>query len=174
MRIHGLPVLAAARRDPLLRRDAGVRLPVLVPNARGLEAALAAGASEVRWPSRPARPARRRALPGTDSPDAFLHIHHADVHDKVAVFPAASEGFSRRNLNCSVRDGLAKSRQVAEAALAHGLRVRGYISCIAGCPYDGAVAPAAVAAVAAELHAMGCYEVSRRRSDGGNPSRRER
>ena len=90
------------------------------------------------------------------------------------MFPAASEGFSRRNLNCSVRDGLAKSRQVAEAALAHGLRVRGYISCIAGCPYDGAVAPAAVAAVAAELHAMGCYEVSRRRSDGGNPSRRER
>ena len=87
------------------------------------------------------------------------------------MFPAASEGFSRRNLNCSVRDGLAKSRQVAEAALAHGLRVRGYISCIVGCPYDGAVAPAAVAA---ELHAMGCYEVSRRRSDDGNPLRRER
>ena len=90
------------------------------------------------------------------------------------MFPAASEGFSRRNLNCSVKDSLAKSRQVAEAALAHGLRVRGYISCVAGCPYHGAVAPAAVAAVAAELHAMGCYEVSRRRSDDGNPLRRER
>ena len=80
--------------------------------------------------------------------------------DEVAVFGAASEGFSRANINASVEEGLARFRPVAEAARAAGLPVHGYVSCVVECPYDGAVAPAAVARVVAALRDMGCYEVS--------------
>jgi hydroxymethylglutaryl-CoA lyase len=79
---------------------------------------------------------------------------------EVAVFAAATEAFSRRNINCSVAESLARFAPVCDAARSAGVRVRGYVSCVLGCPYEGAVAPAAVAAVAAELQAMGCYEVS--------------
>ncbi|BFL63733.1 Hydroxymethylglutaryl-CoA lyase [Roseomonas mucosa] len=102
----------------------GVDYPVLVPNLKGLEAALAAGAREI------------------------------------AVFGAASESFSRANINCSIAESLERFASVVERALAAGLRVRGYVSCVLGCPYEGAVSPEAVARVAAALAGMGCYEVS--------------
>lgn len=79
---------------------------------------------------------------------------------EVAVFAAASEAFSRKNINCSIAESLARFAPVLEAAQAHGVRVRGYVSCVLGCPYEGAVAPGQVALVARELFAMGCYEVS--------------
>lgn len=135
----GLPVVEAgafvsprwvpqmAESDAVLRairRREGVRYPVLVPNLKGLEAALAAGA------------------------------------DEVAVFGAASETFSRRNINCSIAESLDRFRPVVAAATARDVRVRGYVSCVLGCPYEGPIAPAAVARVAAELHRMGCFEVS--------------
>jgi hydroxymethylglutaryl-CoA lyase len=107
-----------------VKRHPGVTYPVLVPNMKGFEAALAAGAEEV------------------------------------AVFGAASEAFSQKNINCSIAESLERFRPVIEAAKQHGVRVRGYVSCVLGCPYQGAVAPEAVAQVARELFAMGCYEIS--------------
>jgi hydroxymethylglutaryl-CoA lyase len=107
-----------------LQRRPGVRYPVLVPNLKGLEAALAAGVEEI------------------------------------AVFGAASESFSQRNINCSIAESLDRFRPVATQALAAGMKVRGYVSCVLGCPYEGEVAVDAVAHVAAALAGMGCYEVS--------------
>ncbi|WP_435104490.1 hydroxymethylglutaryl-CoA lyase [Arhodomonas sp. AD133] len=107
-----------------VRRRADVSYPVLVPNLKGLEAALAAGAEEI------------------------------------AVFGAASESFSQRNINCSIAESLERFAPVIEAARAQGVRVRGYVSCVLGCPYEGDIAPAAVARVADELATMGCYEIS--------------
>jgi hydroxymethylglutaryl-CoA lyase len=107
-----------------IARRPGVSYPVLVPNLKGLEGALAAGATEI------------------------------------AIFGAASESFSRRNINCSIAESLERFVPVAAAALERGIRVRGYVSCVLGCPYEGDIEPAAVAEVAARLHAMGCYEVS--------------
>ncbi|WP_068636310.1 hydroxymethylglutaryl-CoA lyase [Thauera butanivorans] len=113
----------------------GVAYPVLTPNLKGFEAALAAGATEV------------------------------------AVFGAASESFSRKNINCSIAESLERFRPVTEAARAAGVRVRGYVSCVAGCPYEGEVAPQAVAEVAATLSEMGCYEISLGDTIGtGNPA----
>ena len=80
--------------------------------------------------------------------------------DEVAIFGAASEGFSRANINASIAESLERFAPVAEAARAAGLPVRGYVSCVTDCPYDGAVAPEQVARVAAALLAMGCYEIS--------------
>ncbi|MDU8430264.1 hydroxymethylglutaryl-CoA lyase [Pseudomonas syringae] len=79
---------------------------------------------------------------------------------EVAVFAAATEGFSQRNLNCSISESLARFAPIMAAARLHGVRVRGYVSCVLGCPYEGTVAPEQVAAVANELYAMGCYEIS--------------
>ena len=114
----GAQVMAAIRRKP------GVRYPVLTPNIKGFEAAIAAGA------------------------------------DEVAVFVAASETFSQKNINCSIGESLERARPVAAAAKTRGVRVRGYISCVLDCPYEGEIAPSAVREVAAVLHAMGCYEIS--------------
>jgi len=107
-----------------IARLPGVDYPVLTPNLKGFEAALAAGAKEV------------------------------------AVFGAASESFSQKNINCSIAESLDRFVPVVEAARAAGVRVRGYVSCVLGCPYEGEVAPEAVAGVAATLFDMGCYEVS--------------
>ncbi|EGH94396.1 hydroxymethylglutaryl-CoA lyase [Pseudomonas syringae] len=79
---------------------------------------------------------------------------------EVAVFAAATEGFSQRNLNCSISESLERFAPIMAAARLHGVRVRGYLSCVLGCPYEGTVAPEQVAAVANELYAMGCYEIS--------------
>ncbi len=103
---------------------AGLSLPVLVPNEKGLDAALAAGAREI------------------------------------AIFGAASETFSRKNINCSIAESLERFRPVAERALTAGLNVRGYVSCVLGCPYEGRISPGKVADVAARLFELGCYEIS--------------
>jgi len=79
---------------------------------------------------------------------------------EVAIFGAASEGFSRRNINCSIAESLDRFRPVAEAAKKNNVKVRGYVSCVLGCPYEGEVSPQQVANVAGDLYDMGCYEVS--------------
>ena len=111
-------VMASIRRKP------GVRYPVLTPNLKGFEAALAAGC------------------------------------DEVAVFVAASETFSQKNINCGIAASLERAKPVASAAKARRLRLRGYISCVLGCPYEGEIAPSRVRDVAAALKAMGCDEIS--------------
>lgn len=79
---------------------------------------------------------------------------------EVAVFAAASEAFSQRNINCSISESLARFAPVLEAARLYGIKVRGYVSCVLGCPYQGQIAPEQVASVSRELIDMGCYEVS--------------
>lgn len=79
---------------------------------------------------------------------------------EVAVFAAASEAFSQKNINCSIAESLKRFEDVMAAAQADRIPVRGYVSCVLGCPYQGEVSAAAVADVAAQLFAMGCYEVS--------------
>ncbi len=79
---------------------------------------------------------------------------------EIAVFGAASETFSRKNINCSIAESLERFAPVVKAARASRMRVRGYISCALGCPYEGEVKPQAVAALAEKLYAMGCYEIS--------------
>ena len=80
--------------------------------------------------------------------------------DEIAVFASASEGFSQANLNCSVAESIARFLPILEAAKADGLPVRGYISCVTDCPFDGPTRPDAVAALAVTLLELGCYEVS--------------
>lgn len=79
---------------------------------------------------------------------------------EVAVFGAASESFSQKNVNCSTADSIERFRVVLEAAQAANVRVRGYVSTVCGCPYEGPIRPAAVARVAESLLALGCYEIS--------------
>ena len=107
-----------------ITRRPGVGYPALVPNMKGLEAALAAEVGEI------------------------------------AVFVSASEGFSLKNIACSRAESLERLAPVAEKALADGLKVRGYVSCVAGCPYDGDVPSADVVMMAKALMEMGCYEIS--------------
>lgn len=110
--LAGLPAMAA------------VRLPVLVPNLQGLQAAMAAGAREV------------------------------------SVFLAASETFSRRNINCSIAESLERAAAVVTEAKAAGLTVRGYLSCVLGCPYEGEIAISTVIDLASSLTELGCFEIS--------------
>ncbi len=79
---------------------------------------------------------------------------------EIAVFGAASETFTRKNINCSIAESLERFAPVCEAAEAAGMKVRGYVSCVLGCPYEGTIAPDAVAEVAAKLDGLGCYEIS--------------
>ena len=79
---------------------------------------------------------------------------------EVAIFGAASEAFSQKNINCSISESLERFAPVMDAAKADGIRVRGYVSCVVGCPYQGDVAPSEVARVAKALLDMGCYEIS--------------
>ncbi len=112
--------------DQVLR--AANRLPgefhVLVPNEKGYDAAIAAGAKVV------------------------------------SVFASASEGFSRANINCSVDESIERFKPVTARAKTDGIKVRGYVSCVLGCPFDGEVKPTAVAKVARQLSDLGCYEIS--------------
>jgi len=90
--------------------------------------------------------------------------------DEVAIFGAASEAFSQKNINCSIAESLKRFEPVVSAASALEIPVRGYVSCVVGCPYEGAVAPEKVAQVAKTLYEMGCYEVSLGDTVGvGNP-----
>ena len=78
----------------------------------------------------------------------------------IAVFGSASEGFSRANINCSVAESIERFKPIVARARADGVKVRGYISCVLGCPYDGEIKPQAVVDVAKVLWGLGCYEVS--------------
>ena len=91
--------------------------------------------------------------------------------NEVAIFGAASESFSRKNINCSIAESLKRFEPVVSAASALEIPVRGYVSCVVGCPYEGAIAPEQVASVAKTLFDMGCYEVSLGDTIGvGNPA----
>tara|TARA_R110002124_G_scaffold63531_4_gene174107 strand:- start:989 stop:1906 length:918 start_codon:yes stop_codon:yes gene_type:complete len=80
--------------------------------------------------------------------------------DEVAIFASASEAFSQKNINCSITESIERFAPVIDAAKAQGIRVRGYVSCVLGCPYEGEIAPESVAHVAKTLFDMGCYEIS--------------
>jgi hydroxymethylglutaryl-CoA lyase len=122
-----------------IRRRPGVSYPVLVPNMKGLEGAMTAGAKEI------------------------------------AVFGAATESFSQRNTNCSIAESFERFEPVCKTALDNGMKVRGYISVVLGCPYEGEVAPRAVADVARRLWDMGCYEISLGDTIGaGTPGKTQR
>ncbi|MGY0556552.1 hydroxymethylglutaryl-CoA lyase [Lysobacter sp. A421] len=107
-----------------IARKPGVDYPVLVPNEKGYERALAAGVREV------------------------------------AVFTAASEAFNQKNINASIAESLVRFAPILERARADGIKVRGYVSTVLGCPYQGDVPLADVVRVARELHVMGCHEIS--------------
>ncbi len=107
-----------------LELDADIHYPVLVPNLRGMQDALAAGAREV------------------------------------AVFAAASETFSQKNINCSIDESIDRFTEVFMLAEAHDIRVRGYVSCVLGCPYEGEIEVQQVVAVSRQLYELGCYEIS--------------
>ena len=79
---------------------------------------------------------------------------------EVAIFGAASEAFSQKNINCSIEESLQRFEPIMQAAKAANIPVRGYVSCVVGCPYEGEVAPEQVAKVAQKLYQMGCYEIS--------------
>ena len=100
------------------------RYPVLVPNAKGYELAIQAGATEI------------------------------------ALFTAASESFSQRNTNCSIAESINRLTPVAEQARADGLRVRGYVSCVLGCPYEGEIESGDVVSICEQLIQIGCDEIS--------------
>ncbi|ALG67684.1 hydroxymethylglutaryl-CoA lyase [Beggiatoa leptomitoformis] len=78
----------------------------------------------------------------------------------VAIFAAASESFSQKNINCSIQESLARFNPLCQRAQQENIRVRGYVSCVLGCPYEGTISPQAVAEVATRLYDMGCYEIS--------------
>jgi len=80
--------------------------------------------------------------------------------EEIAIFASASESFSQKNINCSIAESFDRFLPVMEGARNAGMRVRGYVSCVLGCPYEGPVALSSVVAVASRLHAFGCYEVS--------------
>lgn len=104
-------------------KPAGISYPVLVPNMKGFEAAVAAGVTSI------------------------------------SVFGAASESFSQRNINCTLAESLERFSLVIDAAKAHNIQIRGYVSCCLGCPYEGDISLDVVADYAAKLYEMGCYEV---------------
>jgi len=107
-----------------IEKRPGVAYPVLVPNEKGMQRALDAGAKEV------------------------------------SIFTAASETFNRKNINCSIAESIERFKPVMAMAAEHGIRVRGYISTVIGCPYEGPIKPEAVVRIARQLAALGCYEIS--------------
>ncbi len=107
-----------------ITKKENISYPVLVPNLKGLENAIAVGVEEV------------------------------------AVFTTPSETFCQRNINCTVKESLQTIAEINAVARAHKIRVRGYLSCVLGCPYEGDIAPNAVTALAEQLIQLGCYEIS--------------
>jgi isopropylmalate/homocitrate/citramalate synthase len=108
---------------------------------------------------------RIRRTPGVSYPGLTPNLTgfaaaRAPGATEIAVFGAASEAFSRKNINCSIDESLDRFRPVAAEAKKHNVKVRGYVSCVLGCPYEGEVKPERVAHVAHALFEMGCYEVS--------------
>jgi len=123
---------------------------------------------------------RIRRKPGVDYPVLTPNLKgfeaaRAAGATEVAIFGAASEAFSKKNINCSIAESLERFRAVAEAARKADIKVRGYISCVVGCPYEGEIEPGKVAEVAAALLDMGCYEVSLGDTIGvGTPAKTQR
>ncbi|XP_049630902.1 hydroxymethylglutaryl-CoA lyase, mitochondrial isoform X3 [Suncus etruscus] len=107
-----------------IQKFPGISYPVLTPNFKGFQAAVAAGAKEV------------------------------------SIFGAASELFTKKNVNCSIDESFQRFDEVLKAARAASIPVRGYVSCVLGCPYEGKISPAKVAEVSKKLYSMGCYEIS--------------
>jgi isopropylmalate/homocitrate/citramalate synthase len=107
-----------------IQKQKGVRYSVLVPNLKGLEAALQVGVKEI------------------------------------ALFVAASETFSQKNTNCSIEESFARLEPVIELAKKNHLKIRGYVSCVVNCPYEGKILPQKVAEVSEKLFNLGCYEIS--------------
>ncbi|KAM5321034.1 hydroxymethylglutaryl-CoA lyase, mitochondrial [Glossophaga mutica] len=107
-----------------IQKFPGTNYPVLTPNFKGYQAAVAAGAKEV------------------------------------SIFGAASELFTRKNVNCSIDESFQRFDQILQEARAASIPVRGYVSCVLGCPYEGKISPAKVAEVSKKMYAMGCYEIS--------------
>jgi hydroxymethylglutaryl-CoA lyase len=106
-----------------------------------------------------------RGYPGVSYPVLTPNMQGLDAAlaagaREVAVFAAASESFSQKNINCSIAQSLERFAPVVEKARAQGLKVRGYVSCVLGCPYEGEITPKAVADVAVALADLGCYEIS--------------
>ena len=137
--------------------------------AAGLSAIEAASFVSPRWVPQMGDAAdvmaRIERLPGVSYPVLTPNLQGFEAAlaagaTEVAVFGAASESFSRKNINCSIAESLVRFEPVVVAAQAAGVRVRGYVSCVLGCPYEGEISPEAVAGVAATLFEMGCYEVS--------------
>jgi hydroxymethylglutaryl-CoA lyase len=107
----------------------------------------------------------------TPNLQGFAAAIEAEV-DEVAIFGSASESFSQKNINCSVAESLARFQPLVEQAKLQGMRVRAYVSCVLGCPYEGEIAPTKVATLAKALFDMGCYEVSLGDTIGtGTPSK---
>lgn len=107
-----------------IQQKPGVSYPMLVPNLKGLESALAVGVKEI------------------------------------AIFAAASESFTQKNINCSIEESITRYGEVMAQARQHNLKVRGYVSCVLGCPYEGEIAADKVAEVSRQLYDLGCYEIS--------------
>lgn len=122
-------VLKELSVDEQIKQMSSLRLPVLVPNKKGLETALES-------------------------------IRSCPFVKEIAIFTAASEAFSQKNTNCSVAESLTRLQEVCKMAKEEGLVVRGYVSTIIGCPYEGSIDPTKVKDVTLELLRMGCYEVS--------------
>jgi hydroxymethylglutaryl-CoA lyase len=123
---------------------------------------------------------RIRRKPGVDYPVLTPNLKGFEAArlagaTEVAIFGAASEAFSKKNINCSIAESLERFRPVADAARNSNIKVRGYISCVVGCPYEGEIAPQKVAEVAGALLDMGCYEVSLGDTIGvGTPAKTQR
>ncbi|KAI9015556.1 hypothetical protein DFJ74DRAFT_609524, partial [Hyaloraphidium curvatum] len=115
-----------------IRVDPHVTMSVLTPNVKGFESAMAAAEK----------------------------MHEGKKHLEVAIFAAASESFSRKNINCTIAESLQRFEDLMKLAKEANVPVRGYISCVLGCPFEGDVKPSVVASVAAKLMDMGCHEVS--------------
>jgi hydroxymethylglutaryl-CoA lyase len=129
----------AATLMQILKQQEQVRYPVLVPNLKGFDAAIQAGAREI------------------------------------SIFAAASETFSQKNINCSIAESIQRFEPIMIKAKEQAIPVRGYVSCVLGCPYEGEIALDAVADIAARLVELGCYEISLGDTIGvGNPKRSRR
>ena len=108
---------------------------------------------------------RMRRKPGVDYPVLTPNLKgyeaaRAAGATEVAVFAAASEAFSKKNINCSIAESLERFRPILESSSKHHIKVRGYVSCVVACPYEGDIRPEKTAEVAGALYDMGCYEVS--------------
>ena len=123
---------------------------------------------------------RIRRKPGVDYPVLTPNLKgfeaaRAAGATEVAIFGAASEAFSKKNINCSIAESLERFGPIADAARAANIKVRGYISCVVGCPYEGEIDPDKVAEVAEALFHMGCYEISLGDTIGvGTPAKTQR